>query len=44
MGTLEVFEAAAPDALYPGALETFSSLARVVDSLSARTAKLSAGA
>ena len=35
---------AAPDAVYPGALQTFESLGRVVESLQARTAKLTAGA
>lgn len=40
VGTLEVFEEAAADAVYPGALETFDNLARVVDSLAARGAKI----
>lgn len=40
VGTLEVFEEAAPDAVYPGALETFDNLARVVESLAARSAKI----
>lgn len=44
MGTLEVFEEATPDAVYPGALETFDNLGRVVESLMGRTAKLTAGA
>lgn len=44
VGTLEVFEAAEPDALYPSTLQTFDNLARVVDSLMGRTAKITAGA
>ena len=44
VGTLEVFEAAEPDAIYPGALDTFDNLTRVVESLTARTAKITAGA
>ena len=35
---------ATPDAVYPGALETFDNLGRVVESLMGRTAKLTAGA
>lgn len=42
MGTLEVFEEAAADAVYPGTLETFDNLARVVESLTARSAKITA--
>ncbi|KAL4433751.1 hypothetical protein ABPG75_000192 [Micractinium tetrahymenae] len=42
VGTLEVFEEAAADAVYPGALETFDNLARVVESLTARSAKITA--
>ncbi|KAI7843382.1 hypothetical protein COHA_002980 [Chlorella ohadii] len=44
VGTLEVFEEAAPDAVYQGTLETFESLGRVVESLQSRTTKLTAGA
>ncbi|PSC67714.1 26S proteasome non-ATPase regulatory subunit 11-like protein [Micractinium conductrix] len=44
VGTLEVFEEAAPDTVYPGALETFGNLGRVVESLSGRSAKLTVGA
>lgn len=42
VGTLEVFEEAAADAVYPGTLETFDNLARVVESLTARSAKITA--
>lgn len=35
---------ATPDAVYPGALEAFANLGRVVDSLMGRTAKLTAAA
>jgi len=44
VGTLEVFEEEAPDAVYPGTLETFDNLTRVVESLMGRTAKITAGA
>ncbi len=42
MGTLEVFESAPADAIYPGTLETFDNLTRVVESLMGRTAKITA--
>ena len=44
VGTLEVFEEEAPDAVYPGTLDTFESLGRVVESLAGRTAKITAAA
>lgn len=42
VGTLEVFEEVSADMVYPGALETFDNLTRVVDSLMGRSAKISA--
>lgn len=44
VGTLEVFEEAAPDPIYPGTLETFDNLTCVVESLAGRTAKITAAA
>jgi hypothetical protein len=44
VGTLEVFEDEVPDAVYPGTLDTFESLGRVVESLAGRTAKITAAA
>lgn len=36
-GCLEVFEEAAADGVYPAALDTFSNMSRVVDTLFARS-------
>jgi hypothetical protein len=44
VGTLEVFEAAQPDAIYEGTLESFENLGRVVDSLMDRSARIMAAA
>ena len=40
VGTLEVFDDAPPDVIYPAALQTFENMARVVDSLTARSQKI----
>jgi hypothetical protein len=39
-GCLEVFESAIPDAVYPAALDTFSNMSRVVDTLFLRSQKI----
>ena len=39
-GCLEVFESAVPDAVYPAALDTFSNMSRVVDTLFLRSQKI----
>ncbi|BDA43953.1 26S proteasome non-ATPase regulatory subunit 11 [Coccomyxa sp. Obi] len=39
-GCLEVFEDAAPDAVYPAALDTFANMSRVVDTLFLRSQKI----
>ncbi len=39
-GCLEVFSPAAPDAVYPAALDVMSSLGRVVDTLFARSQRV----
>lgn len=44
VGTLEVFEDATPDAIYPDTLEVFDNLTRVVEGLTGRTAKITAAA
>lgn len=42
VGTLEVFDAAPEDPLYPAALDTMENLSRVVDNLYARSMKIAA--
>ena len=41
-GRLEVFEDGAPDGVYPAALDTFSNMGRVIDSLFLRSQKIMA--
>lgn len=41
-GCLDVFEEPAKDEVYPAALETFSNMGRVVDTLFARSQKIMA--
>ena len=40
VGTLEVFDAAPKDQVYPDALQTFDNLSRVVDTLFARSTRV----
>ena len=42
VGTLEVFDCIMADAIYPAALETIANVARVVDTLHARSSKVAA--
>jgi 26S proteasome regulatory subunit N6 len=42
VGTLEIFEDAGEDPVYPAALETIDNMARVVDNLYARSSKIAA--
>lgn len=41
-GCLEVFEDGAKDGVYPAALDTFSNMGRVIDSLFLRSQKIMA--
>lgn len=40
-GTLEIFEEPPPDAVYPAALEAIGNMGRVVESLFARSQRIS---